>query len=122
MCGPWSAQSRYTNRVGQQIRSCDRRPEPALQQYWARSGRADRRGRQVGAFVAAFSEPFYYWVWLGVSTDQERDACRQDVTIDGRVRRVAAEYRMTELYHGFTIESQETVDRDYEGRWFHRLR
>ncbi|MHB9860221.1 hypothetical protein [Streptomyces sp. YIM S03343] len=73
-------------------------------------------------FVVAFSQPFYYSVWLGVSTDQERDACQQDATFDGRVRRVAAEHDMAELYDGLVIESQETVDRDYEGSWFYRRR
>lgn len=73
-------------------------------------------------FVGAFSEPFYFSVWLGVPTDRERDAGRQDATVDGRVRRVVAEHDMAELYRGFTIESQETVDRDYEGSWFYRRR
>ncbi|MGI5405033.1 hypothetical protein ACQEVG_37455 [Streptomyces sp. CA-135486] len=79
-------------------------------------------GVSLVEFVVAFSEPFYYWVWLGVSTDQERDACQQDATVDGRVRRVVAEHDMAELCDGLTIESQETVDRDYEGSWFYRLR
>lgn len=73
-------------------------------------------------FVVALSEPFYFTVWLGVPTDRERDVGQQDATVDGRVRRVVAEHAMTELYRGFTIESQETVDRDYEGRWFYRRR
>ncbi len=73
-------------------------------------------------FVVAFSEPFYFAVWLGVPTDRERDAGQRDATVDGRVRRVVAEHGLAELWRGFTIESQETVDRDYEGRWFYRRR
>jgi hypothetical protein len=63
-------------------------------------------------FVVAFSEPFYFAVWLGVPTDRERDAGQQDASVDGRVRRVVAEHDLAALYRGFTIESQMKLPLD----------
>ena len=60
------------------------------------------------------------WVWLGTSTDPERDALRADAGLASAVRRVVERHGAT--VGGVTVESQETVDRDYGGSWFERLR
>jgi hypothetical protein len=73
-------------------------------------------------YVIAFSPPFEFWVWLGTTSDSERDALSADPTVDERLRGLARHRGMSELYEGFTVESQETVDREYEGNWFYRLR
>ena len=73
-------------------------------------------------FVIAFSEPFTYWVWLGSATDAEREQLQADASVNERIRAQAANLSIDALYEGWTIESQETVDRDYQGSWFYRLR
>lgn len=73
-------------------------------------------------FVTAFSEPFDFWAWLGTRTDSERDQLAHDATVDARIRASASGVGITSLYKGFTVESQETVDRDFEGSWFYRMR
>jgi len=81
--------------------------------------RADRVDRVE--FVVSFIEPFQFSVWLGTGSDAERDAV-QTATIDARIRAVAAREGMDTLYRVCTVESQETIDRDFEGSWFYRLR
>lgn len=73
-------------------------------------------------YVIAFSEPFKFWVWLGTESDTERDALGTDDTIDRRIRAVAQQSGVHELFQGSSFESQETLDREFEGSWFYRLR
>jgi hypothetical protein len=73
-------------------------------------------------FVIAFSEPFTFWVWLGSATDAEREQLQADASVNERIRAEAASLSIDALYEGWTIGSQETVDRDYQGSWFYRLR
>jgi hypothetical protein len=73
-------------------------------------------------FVIAFSEPFTFWVWLGSATDVERDQLQADASVTERIRAQSANISIGALYEGRTVESQETVDRDYQGSWFYRLR
>ncbi len=72
--------------------------------------------------VVAFSPPFDYWLWLGTSTDDERDRLMRDRSIVGLLRDLTQRHGPKATFEGFTVESQETVDRDYEGSWFYRLR
>lgn len=72
--------------------------------------------------VVAFSQPFAFWVWLGTATDAEREQLQADATINERIRAEAAGLLLEARYEGWTVESQETVDRDYQGSWFYRLR
>ena len=82
--------------------------------------------RDVGVdhveYVVAFSAPFEFWVWLGTATDAERDSLAKDPALTGRVRPIAERYGVATLLEGVTFESKETVDREYEGQWFYRLR
>ncbi|MDR7254019.1 hypothetical protein J2X46_003009 [Nocardioides sp. BE266] len=73
-------------------------------------------------YVVAFSEPFDFWVWLGTTTDSEREALGGQPDLDERIRRLAEKRGLGDRYEGVTVESQETVDRDYAGHWFYRLR
>lgn len=79
-------------------------------------------GVVVVEHVVAFSPPFTAWVWLGTATDRARDALRADAGLRERVRRVAEEVGLENLVDGVHVESQETVDRDYEGLWSHAMR
>ena len=75
-------------------------------------------------FVAAFPSQDDAWVWLGTATDVERDA------LAGSVPQVFSEVRLIAERHGFpaekvsgvTMQSEETVARDFEGSWFYALR
>jgi hypothetical protein len=72
--------------------------------------------------VLAFSEPFDFWVWLSTTTDAERDHLQRDSTVDCRIRLFASTHKVETPYEGFTVKSQQTIDRDYDRSQFHRLR
>jgi hypothetical protein len=75
-------------------------------------------------YVSAFPLHDDAWVWLGTTTDAERDALAVSEP------RLLADVRLIAEGHGFTaknlsgvtVQSEETVTRDYEGSWFHALR
>ena len=73
-------------------------------------------------WVIAFMEPFDFWVWLGTVSDEQRDQLAAQESLEQRIRRRAEKRGLADLYEGVTVESQETVDRNFEGRWFYRLR
>ena len=81
------------------------------------------RGVRRVEFVTAFIEPYDSWVWLGTSTDSERDAL---LDVHDLLELVSDAIQASGLDHslitGATSQSQETVDRDYEGSWFYALR
>ena len=76
-------------------------------------------------YVVGFVHPFGVDVWLVTGTDAERDAL-------GTSDPFLPEVTSAILSRGFPVEhgavegtfaqSQETVDRDYEGSWFYALR
>lgn len=72
--------------------------------------------------VVAFSPPFDYWLWLGTDTDDERDRLKNDPVVVGLLRDLTRRHGPNATFEGFTVESQQTVDREYEGSWFYRLR
>ena len=75
-------------------------------------------------YVSAFPFQDDAWVWLGTATDAERDA------LTGWEPRLLSEARRIAEHHGFpaqnvsgvTVQSEETVARDFEGSWFYALR
>lgn len=71
----------------------------------------------VGPLCAADLDP--WGCWIKVDTDQRRDAMMTDQVLMRRLARAAEAGGWSAI---ITIESQETVDRDYEGSWFYRLR
>lgn len=73
--------------------------------------------------VIAFSPPFDYWLWLGTTTDDERDRLRADASVGARLAEMTQTHGPADgVFEGYTVESQETVDREFEGSWFYRLR
>lgn len=88
----------------------------------AMAGEFDPLGVTRVETVTAFAAPFTFWVWLGTDTDAERDRLQADPLVFLRVEELAAAEGLGSLLRGLTVESQETVDRDYEGSWFYRLR
>lgn len=75
--------------------------------------------------VAAFPEQDEFAIWLCTATDQERDRLGLDQPRIDQVRTILLEAGFSpNQLHGLvtTVQSQETVDRDYEGSWFYALR
>ena len=76
-------------------------------------------------FTAAFPHIDGFGVWLGTTTDEEREALGGDNPRYGQVRQVLIDggfttEQLADLVR--TAQSQETVDRDYEGSRFYALR
>ena len=73
-------------------------------------------------YVAAFPDQDDAWVWLGTTTDDERDALASSdllVALRDVVRGVGFD---PGLISGVTVQSEEKVTRDYAGSWFYALR
>ena len=76
-------------------------------------------------FVAGFVEPYSVSVWLGTETDAERDVLPVDHPFREAVRQVLDSAGLPHgqaQFNGTVAQSQETVDREYEGSWFYALR
>lgn len=75
-------------------------------------------------YVAAFPDLEGACVWLGTTTDAERDALSgTQLKALSQVRQVAARHGFPpEQINGIRVQSEETVVRDYEGSWFYALR
>jgi hypothetical protein len=76
----------------------------------------------VPAFFGTFPRPFS--VWLVTTTDAERDVLLADPALANAVSDViaAALPALSEKCRGVTAQSEETLNRDYEGSWFYALR
>lgn len=92
--------------------------QPALLQAFRQAG--------VGRveYVTAFPSHDATWVWLGTATDAERNAL--NVThprMLAQVRFIAEQHGLSsEEISGVTVQSDETVTRDFEGSWFQATR
>lgn len=76
-------------------------------------------------FVAAFPAQSGFAVWLCTSTDHEATQLRAHPALISRATATLAEagFAAPELHDlVVTVQSQETVDRDYSGSWFNALR
>lgn len=76
-------------------------------------------------YVVGFVKPYGIHVWLCTATDGERDALPAPNPCQSEVRAVldaAGLPRDEATFEGTVAQSQETVDRDYEGSWFYALR
>jgi hypothetical protein len=58
--------------------------------------------------------------WIVTPTDKERDRVNRDRELLARLQKAASDAGLTPS--GFSVQSQETVDRDYEGSWFFAMR
>jgi hypothetical protein len=75
-------------------------------------------------YVAAFPSQEDAWVWLGTATDAERDdLSAKQPSLLSQVRLVAERHGFPpDKVSGVTIQSEETVTRDFDGSWFYVLR
>ena len=110
---------RFTERSGREVWSALERATPAIISALESAG-------VVGVeYVVGFVHPFSIYVWLVTTTDAERDQMPTKDPFLDEVRRVIGESQFP-IEHGSidgtVVQSQETVDRDYEGSWFYALR
>ena len=76
-------------------------------------------------YVVGFVEPYQVSVWLGTETDAQREALAPRNGLHEEVANAlsASGINATDaVFNGVVVQSQETVDRDYEGSWFYALR
>jgi hypothetical protein len=95
----------------------------------------DARPRLLGTFadlgverieyIVGFVEPYRVSVWLGTASDAQKDALMTREGMRETVAEVlnAAGIESTDaVFDSVAVQSQETVERDYEGSWFYALR
>jgi hypothetical protein len=74
-------------------------------------------------FVTAFVEPFQSSVWLCVSSDTERDALLARPDLLEVIHSILLSNQLdASRISSAGAQSQETVDRDFDGSWFYALR
>jgi hypothetical protein len=82
-------------------------------------------GARVTSFGAIDLYPSCLAFWICVATDAQRDSLLGDVAFSDRMRRIVADcgYPADSVDRvGFTSESDETVDRDWAGNWYHAMK
>lgn len=75
-------------------------------------------------YLATFPENQLY-VWLGTATDVQRDQLGLDNPLLADIKAALLDAGLTRAQLSglrSTAESQETVDRDYQGNWGHAMR
>ena len=72
-------------------------------------------------FVVGFGNDDSVWVWLGTTTDAERDALGARPTLAAEVIEILGG-RGLEIGDTVTVQSEEAVTREYEGSWFYAMR
>jgi hypothetical protein len=76
-------------------------------------------------YVVGFVAPYQVSVWLGTESDAQRDALAERAGLDAAVAEVlrATGIESTDaVFDGVAVQSQESVDRAYQGSWFYALR
>jgi hypothetical protein len=76
-------------------------------------------------YLVGFVKPYRIYVWLCTDTDAQRDALPDHDPFLEEVRSVIDQAGMPHddaHVEGTEKQSQETVDRKYEGSWFNALR
>jgi hypothetical protein len=61
------------------------------------------------------------WPWLATATDLERDSLDGRPTLVAEANAVLTQHGLP-ASEGVTVQSGETVTRDYEGSWFYAMR
>jgi len=111
--------NRRDERAGRDVWAALEQATPAIVRALAPKGVVDVQ------YVVGFVHPFSVHVWLVTATDAERDALgSSDPSLDEVTSAVLASGFPAEhaTIDGTVAQSQETVDREYEGSWFSALR
>jgi hypothetical protein len=117
--GHHASMDRRVRRAGRDVWAALEQATPAIVRALAPNGVVDVQ------YVVGFVHPFSIHVWLVTATDAERDALGSrnpglpDVKSAILASGLPAEHATID---GTVAQSQETVDREYEGSWFYALR
>lgn len=112
----WAGRSWTKSTTGTSASPCGGRSNGAATCFWSRwSAKVE--------YVSAFPQDDFA-IWLGTAIDIERDALGTDSPRLEEVRAVLRCGFTQDWLRGLmtTAQSQETVDRDYEGKWFYAVR
>jgi len=77
---------------------------------------------KVSSMGMSSIDPRYFCVLIDVDTDSEKRQLLDDKDFDGKIRKIALDAGYPELsipLFSVSIESQQTVDRDWGGNWFY---
>jgi hypothetical protein len=80
---------------------------------------------KVTSFGATDISPRYLAVWIITSTDAERDHLESDPALVQSMRSEFLDAGYPSEYVpsiGFAFQSQETIDRDFGGSWYHAMK
>ncbi len=110
---------RWERRAGRDVFEALERSTPAIVAELSPHG-------VVGVqYVVGFVHPFSVHVWLVTATDADRDALGSSNPFLAEVTAaiLSGDFPCEHgTIDGTVAQSQETVDRDYEGSWFYALR
>ena len=81
--------------------------------------------QRVFSFGATDLDPRHLAVWIVTSRDRDRDRLRADRALEAELRGALRDLGYPEAAIpevGFAFESQQTVNRDYGGNWWHAVK
>lgn len=96
----------------------------AEERILAHARRIDSTAR-VFSFGAVDIDPKHFAIWIATDKDQSRDRLNGDPAFKQQIRQILHEVGYPEAAIpeiGIAFESQETVDRDYEGSWWYAVK
>ena len=80
---------------------------------------------EVFHYGANIIHPSFLVYWVSVQTDKERDRLTSDNILMKRLRRILIDHNYPEEGRkqvNINFESQETIDGDWDGKWFEYLK
>jgi hypothetical protein len=84
--------------------------------------RRDFPDADVSSMGMSSIDPKYFCILINVKTDREKHRLLEDGELDNKIRQIALSAGYPEEsvpLISFSIESQQTVDRDFNGSWFY---
>lgn len=82
-------------------------------------------GAKKVRWVAGLPEIAGAHEWLSVETDAQRNALEADPSVAESVKQILADQGFSQedvARSGVRVQSQETIDRDYDSSWFYAMR